>query len=375
MSSFNVQSILSDLHIRYSIYCAKDSCDTRIKNVAAINKAANNDLTFCSSDEPDKVCSALAKTNAKVILCNNLFRNMLFENKVKTPTTQPPATKVMTPIMAPKQHQCLIFVGNPRLAFIRIMKKMFVETDNTKYYSGYRINSNSDNNKKGKKGIGLNITAALETSKTIIVSETTSIGRNCKIGYFSKIGNNCQIGDNVVIGDRVIIEQNTAIGNNCSIQPGTVIGADGFSYERNERSLDFERFPHIGGVKVGDNVEVSANCSIARGSLSDTIIGDGTKLDALVHIAHNVEIGRNCALTAGTVIGGSTKIGDTCWGGLNCTIKHKLRIGSNVIIGSGSSVINDIPDKDIVAGVPAKSIKHKVKSKQLFLMSGLSRIG
>jgi len=108
----------------------------------------------------------------------------------------------------------------------------------------------------------------------------------------------------------------------------------------------------------------------SKGFTSDTIIGEGTKLDALVHIAHNVEIGRHCALTAGTIIGGSTRIGDMCWTGLNSTIKHKVKIGNKVIIGSGASVINDIDDEDIVAGVPAKSIRHKVRSNQLFLMTG-----
>jgi len=150
---------------------------------------------------------------------------------------------------------------------------------------------------------------------------------------------------------------------------GQLFVFDGFAYERHE-TFDLERFPHIGGVRIGNNVEISSNCSIARGSLSDTIIGDGTKLDALVHVAHNVEIGKDCALTAGAVIGGSTIIGDTCWLGLNSTVKHKLKMGNNVIVGSGASVIHDVPDEDIVAGVPAKSIKHKVTSKQLFLMGG-----
>jgi UDP-3-O-[3-hydroxymyristoyl] glucosamine N-acyltransferase len=96
----------------------------------------------------------------------------------------------------------------------------------------------------------------------------------------------------------------------------------------------------------------------------------GTKLDALVHVAHNVIIGHNCELTAGTIIGGSTTIGNTCWTGLNSTIKNKLRIGRNVIIASGASVIRDIEDEDIVAGVPAKSIKHKVTTDEVFLMAG-----
>ena len=114
-----------------------------------------------------------------------------------------------------------------------------------------------------------------------VISDTAEIGMKCKVGHYSKIGQNCRIGDNVVIGDCVTIEQNTTIGNNCVIQSGVVIGVDGFAYERDEQSFELERFPHIGEVKIGNNVPVSCNCSIARGSLSDTIIGDDTKLDAL----------------------------------------------------------------------------------------------
>jgi UDP-3-O-[3-hydroxymyristoyl] glucosamine N-acyltransferase len=111
---------------------------------------------------------------------------------------------------------------------------------------------------------------------------------------------------------------------------------------------------------------------VARGSLSDTIIGQGTKIDALCHIAHNVNIGKNTELTAGTIVGGSTTIGNNCWLGLNSTIKNKIKIGDQVIVGSGSSVISDVIDEDIVAGVPAKSIKKKVTAnkEKLFLMTG-----
>lgn len=175
-----------------------------------------------------------------------------------------------------------------------------------------------------------------------------------------------------MIYDRAVLVQKCVIGDNCIIEPGVTMGADGFAYERHPQTLELERFPHIGGVRIGNNVEVCANSSIARGSLSDTVIEDGTKLDALVHVAHNVVIGRNCELTAGTIIGGSTTIGDTSWMGLNCTLKNKIKIGNKVIVGAGAGVIHDVPDEDIVAGVPAKSIKHKVNSDKLFLMAGHS---
>jgi UDP-3-O-[3-hydroxymyristoyl] glucosamine N-acyltransferase len=83
--------------------------------------------------------------------------------------------------------------------------------------------------------------------------------------------------------------------------------------------------------------------------LSDTVIGNGTKLDALVHIAHNVIVGKNCELTAGTIIGGSTTVGDTCWTGLNSTLKDNIKIGKNVLIAAGAAVIHDVEDEDIVA--------------------------
>jgi UDP-3-O-[3-hydroxymyristoyl] glucosamine N-acyltransferase len=283
-------------------------------------------------DDAEKAIMTISKSNAKVIICHQSLENLVYPRSGK--------------------QQCLVFVKNPRMVVMKIINEI--------YYS-------PSINRKKRNHLNKKIMAAPVTS---CISKSARIGKNCSIGDFTKIGDKCIIGDNTIIGDRVVIEQNTRIGENCIIQPGTVIGADGFAYERLEDTLELQRFPHIGGVVLGNNVEICSNCSIARGSLSDTIIGEGTKLDALVHIAHNVEIGRHCALTAGTIIGGSTRIGDMCWTGLNSTVKHKVKIGNKVIIGSGASVINDIDDEDIVAGVPAKSIKHKVRSNQLFLMAG-----
>lgn len=331
--SFDVVSILSNLGVKYSIYSSKEDFDsTSIYGVKDIKSASSEDLSFCSLDDAEKAIMAISKSNAKVIVCHQSLENLVYPRSGK--------------------QQCLIFVKNPRMVVMKIINEI--------YYS-------PSINRKKRNNLNKKIVAAPPTST---ISESARIGKNCSIGNFTKIGDKCIIGDNTVVGDRVIIEQNTRIGKNCIIQPGTVIGADGFAYERLEDTLELQRFPHIGGVVLGNNVEICSNCSIARGSLSDTIIGEGTKLDALVHIAHNVEIGRHCALTAGTIIGGSTRIGDLCWTGLNSTIKHKVKIGNKVIIGSGASVINDIDDEDIVAGVPAKSIKHKVRSNQLFLMAG-----
>jgi UDP-3-O-[3-hydroxymyristoyl] glucosamine N-acyltransferase len=236
-------------------------------------------------------------------------------------------------------EQQFVFVDNPRLVFVQVVKQIYEK----------------------KKVVGI--------SKSAVISENAKIGSNCYIGDYVVIGDNCRIGNNTIIYDRVSLVQNCHIGNDCVIQSGVTIGADGFAFERYP-SGELVRFPHIRGVKIGDNVEICANTNIARGSLSDTIIGDGTKVDAMVQIAHNVVIGKNCEITTGTIIGGSTKIGDMSWTGLNSTLKDNIKIGTNVLVAAGAVVIHDVQDQDVVAGVPAKSIKDKVTSDLLFLMAG-----
>ena len=335
----NVESVLSDLGISYLFYGNDgDKKKKTFRRVATIQQGKEDDLCYCSFDGEEAV-SIISKSNAGIILC---------KNSLKEPLDQYYQVRKSK---ASLEHQ-IVLVDNPRATFIKIINKIF----------------NID--KRSILGSGDGGGAGTGISPTAIISESATIGSNCYIGNYVVVGRDCEIGDNTVIFDRAVIVQKCKIGNNCLIEPGVTIGADGFAYERDPETLELERFPHIGGVVIGNNVEICANSSIARGSLSDTIIGDGTKLDALVHIAHNVVIGINCELTAGTIIGGSTTIGDSCWTGLNSTLKNKIKIGNKVIVGAGALVIHDVPDEDIVAGVPAKSIKHKVTSDKLFLMAG-----
>jgi UDP-3-O-[3-hydroxymyristoyl] glucosamine N-acyltransferase len=318
----SIESILFELGIDYRLY---GNFKKTFRNVATIEQGKEEDLCYCSFDG-EEALSLISKSNAGIILCKGSLEKAIAQNYQ---------------FSDPSKKRQLIFVENPRAAFIKTINKIY----------------NSDNKNGG-------------ISPTAIISPRADIGTNCYIGNNVVIGEDCKIGNGTVISDRAVIVQKCIIGNNCLIEPGVTIGADGFAYERDKETLRLERFPHIGGVRIGDNVEICANSSIARGSISDTIIGDGTKLDALVHVAHNVIIGRNCELTAGTIIGGSTTVGDTSWMGLNCTLKNKIKIGNKVIVGAGACVIHDVPNEDIVAGVPAKSIKHKVISDKLFLMAG-----
>jgi UDP-3-O-[3-hydroxymyristoyl] glucosamine N-acyltransferase len=312
MPDYDVRSMLSEFAIDFQ----SEGSDMRVQGFASIDMATEKDLAFCSYSGENGV-SYISHSNGGVILCKKEMQGLVY----------------------PNGRQLLIFTDNPRLAFVRLTKKML----------GH------------EQMVGV--------SPRAIISEKSSIGSNCYIGDYVVIGDNCSVGKNAIIYDRVSLVQNCIIGDNCLIQSGASLGSDGFAFERYE-SGELEKFPHKGYVKIDNNVEIYANCSIARGSLSDTKIGEGTKLDALVHIAHNVSVGKNCELTAGTIIGGSTIIGETSWTGLNSTIKNKIKVGKNVIVASGASVIHDVPDGDIVAGVPARSIKHKVNTDEVFLMAG-----
>ena len=167
----------------------------------------------------------------------------------------------------------------------------------------------------------------------------------------------CELGSNVVVGANAVILKGTKIGNMVDIFPGAVIGVDGFGFHK-ASSGEWERFPHLAGVTIGDNVEIGANTVINRGALSDTIIGDGSKIDSFNHIAHNVVMGKNTWIASGCVIAGSVVIGDNCEIASGVITRNEIRIGNNVFIGVGSVVTKDLPDGARVMGNPARDIEE-----------------
>jgi UDP-3-O-[3-hydroxymyristoyl] glucosamine N-acyltransferase len=307
----NLRQELLNLGVQYE----SEGKDIEIIKYASITEATSVDATFCYYDDA-KAIDYISKSNAGVILCK----------------------KEMIGKIHPKDCQQFFFLDNPRLIFIQLLKR-----------------KNLSQIKR-------------EISSYSVIANLDAVGKNCHIAPYTHIDENSIIGDNCILGNGVTIK-NSIIGDNCTIQSGTTIGEDGFAYER-YTSGNLEHFPHLGKVIISDNVDIFANCSIARGSMQNTVIGKGTKIDSLVHIAHNVRIGNDCELTAGTIIGGSTIIGNSTWTGLNSTLKDNIYVGNNVIIGAGSMVIKSVEDNDIVAGVPAKSIKNKVNTKLSFLMAG-----
>lgn len=159
------------------------------------------------------------------------------------------------------------------------------------------------------------------------------------------------------IHSTVYIGDNVHIGQNVTVNPYSVIGSEGFGYVRNEENK-LEKFEHVGGVIIEDNVAIGALTTVDRGTLGNTVVGEGTKIDSHVHVGHNVIIGKHCVITAFVMIGGSSKVGDYCWLAPCACIRDGITIGKHVMVGMGAVVTKNILDNDVVVGVPARSIKH-----------------
>ena len=148
------------------------------------------------------------------------------------------------------------------------------------------------------------------------------------------------------------------IGKNCKIKKDVAIGGQAFSHRKNEKGIN-EVVSQIGGVAIGDNVDIGSFTAIDRGILTDTIIGDNVKIDNLVHIAHNCSVGENTRIAAGAVLGGGVVVGKNCFLGLNCAVRQRIKIGDNVTVGMGAVVVKDIPDNITVVGNPARPLENK----------------
>jgi UDP-3-O-[3-hydroxymyristoyl] glucosamine N-acyltransferase LpxD len=234
-------------------------------------------------------------------------------------------------VIAPKGAEIangiLIEVDNPKYVFAKILAEFFSRV----------------------KKSGVASSAVIETSSNI---HPTAV-----IGEFCYIGPNCEIAEHVVIHHNTVLYDNVRVGKGSVILSGCVIGENGFGVVE-DGDGNLQCIPHIGGVRIGEHVQIGSLNSIASGTLEPTVIGDYTKTDNLVHIAHNVKIGKNCQITACAEISGSVTIGDRVWISPNASVIQKVSIGDRGFIGIGSAVTKSVDPFDVVAGVPAKKIRR-----------------
>ena len=299
-----------------------------------------------------------ANLNKKIFGVNNIkdaksneitfFNNLNYENEAKQ-------CKALACIAYEKTAKKLnsnvipIISQNPLIDFYKIVSFFYPDSslDNEK------INLFKNKNKFIKKNILI--------GDNSLIDKSVNIGENTKIGNNVIIKSNVHIGKNCIIGSNVIIE-NALLGDNIIIKSGSLIGQTGFgfNFEKKKRI----KFPHIGRVIIENDVQIGSFCTIDRGSLTDTVIGEFTSIDNQVQIAHNVKIGNFCMIAAQSGIAGSTIVGNNVKIGGQTGISGHLSIGNNVRIGGKSGVIDDIEDNQTVMGYPAKSIRDFLTNKK-----------
>ena len=181
-------------------------------------------------------------------------------------------------------------------------------------------------------------------------------GVNVSIGQNVIIEDDVAIGDGSIIGHNVVICSGTNIGKNCIINSGASIGGQGFGFNLDKHG-QHNRQIFIGGVILEDEVEVGHNCTVAAGSIDPTILRSGVKLDNLVHVAHDCILGEKTLVAAGAAFSGYVVTGKSVRFAPNSTVRQRVTIGDNALVGMGASVLRDVKSDSIVFGNPGKLLK------------------
>ena len=255
------------------------------------------------------------------------------------------ATAVLVPKDFKGSYKNLIRVENPNLAFSLMISRFRPELP----LPNPEIHKTACIAKSAQFGENIYIGPNVVIKDKAIIENSVSIFANSYIGTETKIGSE------TVIHPNVTIYHSCQIGSKVLIHSGVVVGSDGFGFVRTEKSI--KKIPQAGRVVIGDDVEIGANCSIDRGTLGDTVISKGTKLDNLIQVAHNVKIGEYCFIAAQSGISGSSIIEDRVTIAGQVGVAGHLKIGEGAIVAAQSGVSKDVPPGTIVFGYPAQEQK------------------
>jgi UDP-3-O-[3-hydroxymyristoyl] glucosamine N-acyltransferase len=294
-----------------------------IKGVAGIEDAGEGEITFLANP---RYASFLERTGASAVITGRDVQ----------PGTKP-----------------LIRTDNPSLAFTKVVS--FLIPPQAKSLKGIHPSA----------VIGRDVKLGTDTAlgPCAVIADGASIGDRTQVHAGCYVGEGSSIGAESVIYANVSIREGAVIGSRVIIHSGTVIGSDGFGFVTVEGR--HHKIPQTGKVVIGDDVEIGANCAIDRARFDRTEIGDGTKLDNLVHIAHNVVIGKNCLIVAQVGISGSTTIGNNVIVAGQAGIVGHIKIGDNSIVLAKGGVSKSLPAGSVVWGSPCQPLQDEKKMQVL----------
>ena len=307
---------------------------TAISGIAPLDRAGETELSILSSA---KYAPLLAASKAGIVLIDPEFRD------------------------AAGQPRARIIVKQPLEKLLSLLPRLYPE-------------------KSPPPGVAATarIGKGVEMGELVSVGEYVVIGSRAKVADGVTIGAHCVIGEDASIGERarlwpgVTIYPGAKIGARTIIHSGARIGSDGFGYVFRDGAHN--KIPHVGRCIVGDDVEIGANTTIDRGSIDDTVVGSGTKIDNLVHIAHNVRIGEKCLLMAQVGVAGSVTIGDGAIVAGQAGITGHISIGAGARVAAQAGVFGDIPAGESWSGYPARPHRESLRaSAALFKLAGMMR--
>jgi UDP-3-O-[3-hydroxymyristoyl] glucosamine N-acyltransferase len=258
---------------------------------------------------------------------------------------QSAATAIIADERFKSAKKILIRVPNARIAFAKAMALFFPERT---YAAGIHPTAVIAASAK--------VDASAHIGPHCVVGERVKIGARAVLQAGDVVGDDCKLADDVNLFPNVTVYPDTEIGQRVRIHAGTVIGSDGFGYVQ-DHGIHL-KVPQIGNVIIGDDVEIGANVTIDRGALGPTVIGQGTKIDNLVQIAHNVEIGEGSLIISQVGISGSCKFGKYVILAGQAGFAGHLKIGDRVTVSAQSGVMTDIPDGEKWLGTPAQPDKQ-----------------
>lgn len=296
--------------------------DLEIRGVAGIREAGPGDLTFLANG---RYAEYLASTRASAVL---LPRNGI----------------------APPAGMSAVLCANPYLAFVDVLRTFVPEE---RYPEG--VHPAASVAASARIGPGTSVGGGA------IIEDEVTIGTGVVIRPGVFVGRGAAIGDGSFIHPNVTIRERVTLGRRVIVHSGAVIGSDGFGFVR--RGREHLKIPQVGTVQVGDDVEVGANCAIDRGTVGATRIGRGTKIDNLVHIAHNVTVGEGSLLVAQVGISGSTEIGSFVTLAGQVGVVGHITIGDNAMVGAQSGVTKSVPPNERWSGYPARPHRENLRAQ------------
>ena len=308
--------------------------DAAVDGIAPLDRASAHDLSFLATA---KYAPLFERSNAGVVL-----------------TTAELAS-------APGGCAARIVVAKPHDALLSLIPRFYRAPSRVPGVHETAIISSG-----ARVGVGATIEAYA------VIADGAEIGERAWIGSHAVVGEGVVIGADARLFPHVTLYPGTRLGDRVTVHSGARLGSDGFGYVF--RGGAHEKIPHVGRCIIGNDVEIGANSAIDRGSIDDTVVGDGTKIDNLVHIGHNVRVGRLCLLMAQVGVAGSSRVEDGAILAGQVGIAGHLTVGAGARLAAQAGVISDVPAGETWGGYPARPHRESLKaSAALFKLSDMMK--